>query len=256
MASISARHAASVQSQDNLIHIIDSEKYTPSQVLRALQTALDDSRSFHFEKLARLPRVEMLASPAQPAQCGGGGGGGAGVDAGEEEEASAATNSRFFDLLQLFAVGDLAGYVRRQEDFATLMADAPHRVAKLAAICLRRLDAALDDSDAFDFSEFLGLLDDSRCSELLSTAQATFEGPAGDVAEARRRRAEDSLKLLDLLAFRTLQSPQRTQLAAGEAPVLQAVHLQKLRKLSLASLADEKKTLAYDELEVRLAFGC
>lgn len=254
MTSNNAKHNASVQSQDNLIHIIDSEKYTPSQVLRALQTALDDSRSFHFEKLARLPRVEMLASPAQSAQ----GGAAAGSEGGGEcENESGATNARFFELLQLFAAGDLAGYVRRQDEFSTLMADAPHRVAKLAAICLRRLDAALDDADSFDFSEFLGLLDDPRCSELLSTAQATFEGPTGDAAaETPRRRAEDSLKLLDLLAFRTLQQcQQRAELAAGTAPVLKAVHLQKLRKMSLASLADEKKTLTYDELEVRLEAG-
>jgi hypothetical protein len=225
--------AASLQSQDNLMHILESEKYTPSQVHRALQTALDDSRSFHFDKIVRLARVECLATPEASSSPSSSSDDTAAAASAE----AAAQRVLFFELLQVFASGDVGTYVARQEHFAPLMAEHPHRVDKLKAICVRRLQEALDDPDVFDLSEFLNLVEDPRCADFLAGAPA----------------ATAALALLDLLAFRTLADADAE---SGQQPLmLSEAHLHKLRKLSLSSLAGAQKTLTYATLQVSRRHG-
>ena len=251
MAQHGVSFAASLQSQDNLMHILESEKYTPSQVHRALQTALDDSRSFHFDKIVRLARVECLAT-AEASSSSSASSSDDSAAASSSAEEAAAQRALFFELLQVFASGDVGAYLARQDHFAALMAEHPQRVDKLKAICMRRLGEALDDPDAFDLSDFLNLVEDPRCAGFLAGAPG----------------ASAALALLDLLAFRTLDdAPQFTAAAESSSSssssspssssastpsplVLSEAHLHKLRKLTLSSLADAQKTLTYAALQV------
>ena len=217
--------ASSLQSQHNLIHVIESEKYTPSQLVSALQTALDDGRSFHFDKVILLPRVQRLAETKSSVAAGGG-------EAGNDSED--ATGVLILELLQLFASGNLAGYLTQKAHFAPIMADFPQRLKKLQTICLRQLRAALDDPDVFDYSDYIDLLEHPACA-------TAFES-VGSGTEAKQL-----LELLDLFAFRTMDSKEFTTLTTN----LTDAHVHKLRMLSLASYAAESKTLTYTTLRVR-----
>jgi len=172
--------ATSVQSQDNLIHIIESEQYTPSQIIRALQTALDDSRSYHFDKVVQLPRVQELHkfAPSTPESVPG---------------------KLILELVSVFANGAFAEFLSRKDDFSSLTDQNPQRIDKLKSICLRRLDAALLDPRTFDFSTFLDLLDPS-CAEALGS------------------QGTSALKILDLLAYRNITSSQYKAIAPSLAP--------------------------------------
>lgn len=204
---------ASVQSQDNLIHLIRAEKYTPTQVYKLLSTALDDSRSFHFEQIFALPTVQALATSST-------------AESNEEDSET----RLFLDLLGIFASGDLVSYLKRKQTFSNIMGTLPDkRELKLELICRRKLMRTLAKPDCFDFCEWLCLLDES-----FDLASSSSLGHA--------------LKLLELLAYDSFDSPLHKTLAREGK--LEPVHLDKLRKASLMTLASKQKVLTYENIKV------